>query len=108
MHTCEYAQVPSRFTYTDPVRPHGLQPARLLCPRGLCRQGCWSGGCALLQGIFPTQGKIEPTSLTSPASAGGFFTTGAIWESRWLLQWLAFCEGQFVAQMKRGHSRSRG
>ena len=66
------------------------------------------GGCALLQGIFPTQGKIEPTSLTSPVSAGGFFTTGAIWEARWLLQWLAFCEGQFVAQVKRGHSRSWG
>ena len=32
-------------------------------------------GChALLQGIFPTQG-IEPTSLTSPALAGGVFTT---------------------------------
>ena len=38
-------------------------------------------GChALLQGIFLTQG-IEPTSLKSPALAGGFFTTNATWEA---------------------------
>ena len=66
------------------------------------------GGCALLQGIFSTQGKIEPMSLTSPASAGGFFTTGTIWEARWLLQRLAFCGGQSATQVKKGHSRSRG
>ena len=33
----------------------------------------------LLQGIFLTQ--IKPSSLTSPALAGGFFTTGAAWEA---------------------------
>ena len=42
-------------------------------------------GChALLQGIFPTQGSnpgIEPTFLTSPELAGGFFITSAIWEA---------------------------
>ena len=37
-------------------------------------------GCqALLQGIFPTQG-IESPSLTSPALAGGFFTTSTTGE----------------------------
>ena len=36
--------------------PHGLQPARLLCPWGSSRQEYWSGLPALLQGIFPTQG----------------------------------------------------
>ena len=30
-------------------------------------------------GHLPNPG-IEPTSLTSPALAGGFFTTSAIWE----------------------------
>jgi len=35
---------------------------------------------------FPSQGDlpdpgIEPTSLTSPALAGGFFTTRATWEA---------------------------
>ena len=33
----------------------------------------------LLQGIFPIQ-RLNPLSLTSPALAGGFFTTSAIWE----------------------------
>ena len=42
-------------------------------------------GCrALLQGIFPTQGSnpgIEPTFLTSPELAVGFFVTSATWEA---------------------------
>ena len=38
-------------------------------------------GChALLQGIFPTLGS-NPRLLTSPALAGGFFTTSATWEA---------------------------
>ena len=40
--------------------------------------------CVLLQGIFPTQGSIE--SLTSPALAGGFFTTSAPWEAPYNLE----------------------
>ena len=42
------------------------------------------GGHALLQGVFPTQGPdlgIKPQSVTSPALAGGSFTTGATWEA---------------------------
>ena len=35
---------------------------------------------APLQGIFPTNPGIEPTSLTSPALASRFFTTRATWE----------------------------
>ena len=38
-------------------------------------------GCqALLQGIFPTQG-ANSHHFTSPALAGGFFTTSATWEA---------------------------
>ena len=38
------------------LQPHGLQPARLLCPWGFSRRE-YSVGChVLLQGIFPTQG----------------------------------------------------
>ena len=44
--------------------------------QGFSRQEYCRGCHALLQGIFPTQG-IESTPLTSPALAGGFFTTGA-------------------------------
>ena len=39
-------------------------------------------GChALHQGIFPTPAGIEPTSLTSPALAGKFFTTSTTSET---------------------------
>ena len=41
---------------SDSWRPHGLQPARLLCPWGLSRQEYWSGLPCPPPGIFPTQG----------------------------------------------------
>ena len=43
-------------------------------------QEYWSGLSCLPPGDLPDPG-IEPTSLTSPALAGGFFTTSAIWEA---------------------------
>ena len=63
------------------LRPHGLQPARLVCPWDSLGKNTAVGCHALLQGIFPTQGsnphllcllRIEPTSLMSLALAGGF------------------------------------
>ena len=38
------------------LRPHGLQPARLLCPWDSPSRNTGVGCHALLQGIFPTQG----------------------------------------------------
>ena len=38
---------------------------------------------ALLQGDLPDPG-IEPTSLMSPALAGGFFTTSTTWASYYM------------------------
>ena len=38
------------------LRPCGLQPARLLCPRDFLGKNTGVGCCALLQGVFPTQG----------------------------------------------------
>ena len=38
------------------VPPHGLWPARPLCPRASPGKNIAVGCCALLQGIFPTQG----------------------------------------------------
>ena len=43
---------------------------------GFSRQEYWSGLPYPPPGDLPDPG-IEPTSLTSPALAGGFFTTGA-------------------------------
>ena len=40
----------------DSVRPHGLQPSRLLCPWDSPDKNTGVGCHALLQGIFPTQG----------------------------------------------------
>ena len=50
----------------------------LLYPRG--SPGKNGVGCALPQGIFPTQG-LNPHLFKSLALAGGFFTTGATWEA---------------------------
>ena len=38
------------------LRPHGLRPARLLCPRDFPGKNTGVGCCFLLQGIFLTQG----------------------------------------------------
>ena len=65
---------------SDSLRPHGLYPARLLCPWGYSRQDYSSGFPCPPSGGLPDPG-IEPGSLMSPALAGGFFTTKAIWEA---------------------------
>ena len=44
---------------------------------GFSRHEYWSGL------LWPPPG-IEPMSLVSPALAGGFFTTGATWEARFI------------------------
>ena len=38
------------------LQPHGLQPARLLCPWGFSGKNTRVGCHAILRGIFPTQG----------------------------------------------------
>ena len=47
---------------------------------GFFRQEYWSGLPCPPPGALPNPG-IKPTSLTSPASAGRFFTTSATWEA---------------------------
>ena len=51
----------SRSVMSDSLQPHGLQPARLLCPLGFSSKVTGMGCHALLQGIFPTQG-LNPGS----------------------------------------------
>ena len=46
---------------------------------GFSRQEYWSGLPCPPPGDLPNPG-IKPVSLTSPALAGGLFTTGATWE----------------------------
>ena len=47
---------------------------------GFPRQEYWSGFPFPPPGGLPSPG-IKPASLTSPALAGGFFTTSATWEA---------------------------
>ena len=65
---------------SDSLRPHGLYPARLLCPWGYSRQEYWSGLPCPPSGGLPNPG-IEPQSLMAPSLTGRFFTTKAIWEA---------------------------
>ena len=40
---------------SNSLQPHGLEPARLLCPWNSPGKNTEVGSCSLLQGIFPTQ-----------------------------------------------------
>ena len=46
----------SRSVVSDSLRPHGLQPARLLCPWNSPGKNTGVGCLFLIQGIFPAQG----------------------------------------------------
>ena len=46
---------------SNSLQPHGLQPARLLCPWGFSRQEYWSGLPCLPPGDLPTSG-VKPRS----------------------------------------------
>ena len=48
---------------------------------GFFRQEYWGGFLCPPLGDLPNPG-IEPTSLTSPALAGGFFIISATWEAK--------------------------
>ena len=75
-HVCVWVTL----VVSDSLKPHGLQPARLLCPWDSPGKNTAVGGHALLQGLNP--------HLMSAALAGGFFTTSATWEEpRCHLRW---------------------
>ena len=61
------------------LRPYRPELARLLFPWNSPGKNTGVGCCALLQGIFLTQG--SNLYLMSPTLAAGFFTTSPIWET---------------------------
>ena len=63
------------------LRPHGLQPTRLLRSWDSPGKSTGVGRHALLQGVFLTQG-LNPMTPVSPALAGGLFTTSYIGEAQ--------------------------
>ena len=58
----------SRSVMSDSLQPHGLSPARLLCPWNSPGKNTGVGSHALLQGNLPDPG-IEPGSLTLQADS---------------------------------------
>ena len=52
----------SHSVVSDSLQPHGLQPARLLCPWNFPGKNTEVGCHSLLQGIFPSQG-LDPDLL---------------------------------------------
>ena len=66
---------------SDSVRPYGLYVAhQASLSIEFSKQEYWSGLQCPSSGDLPDHG-IEPTSLTSPALAGGFFTTSTTWQA---------------------------
>ena len=73
---------------SDSLWPHGLYPARLLCPWNSPVKNTGVGSRFLLQGIFPTQG--SNLCLMSLALVDGFFTTSITWEVQLINYWNLF------------------
>ena len=67
------------FVMSDSKTLWTVAPQALLS-WGFFRQEYWSGLPCPPPGDLPIPG-IEPTSLTSPELADGFFTTSATWEA---------------------------
>ena len=61
---------------SDPLRPYGLQPPRLLCPWDLPGKNTGAGSHFLLQRIFLTQG-LKTHLFTDRR----IFTTGMPWQA---------------------------
>ena len=76
----------SRSVLSDCLRPHGLQPATLLCPRGFSRQEYWSGLPCPPPGDLPNPG-IEPRS--PELQVDGYFT---LWATREAHSFCHSCE----------------
>ena len=76
------AAVLIHWVMPDSLRPHGLQPARLLCPWGFSRQEYWSGLPCPPPGNLPNSG-IEPRS---PALQGDSLPTEPPGKHRTTLQ----------------------
>ena len=76
-----------RKVKVDQSCPTFCYPRTVACQTPLSmefsRQEYWSGLPFPSPGDLPDTG-IEPASLTSPALAGGFFTTGTTWKAAWL------------------------
>ena len=73
----------SRSVVSDSLRPHGLQPTRLLCPCGFSRQEYWSGlpcpppGDLPKLGITPRSPTLQAYSMSSKSLLKCYLIRGA-------------------------------
>ena len=97
----------------DSLQPHGLQPARLLCPWNSPAKNTGVSSCSLLQGIFQTQGlnpgllhwgwilyglshlgKPKNTGVGSLSLLQGIFpiqeSNQGLLHGRWIFYWLSY------------------
>ena len=68
----------TRHVYMQPFETLWTAAHQTPLPMGFSRQEPWRGRPRPLPGHLPDPG-IKPVSRAPPASAGGFFTTSAIW-----------------------------
>ena len=73
----------SHFSYVQFFATLWTATCQASLSMGLSRQEYWSGFPCPPLGDLPHPG-IELVSLTSPALAGGFFTTNTTWETQYL------------------------
>ena len=84
---CVHAQLLQPcLTLWDPVTVAHQAPLSM----GFSRQEYWSGLPCPPPGDLPDPG-AEPTSLTSPALVGRFFTTNTTWENHQLYVFVCIC-----------------
>ena len=75
-----HAHVLRRFSHVQLFAAPLTVACQVPLSKGFFRQGYWSEWPCPPPGDLPSPG-INPTSCTSPALAGRFFTTGATWEA---------------------------
>ena len=80
----------SHFIHIWPFATLWTRAHRASLSMGFSRQEYWSGLPCLPPGDLPDPG-IEPSSLKSPALAGGLFTTSTTWEVWSLLKGSQIC-----------------
>ena len=69
------------FSCVQLLWPHGLQPARLLCPWNLPGKNTGMGCHFLLQGIFPTQGLNLFVWHLAPALSETLYPSATLWRN---------------------------
>ena len=104
---------------SDSLRPHGLQPTRLLCPWGFSRQDYWSGlpcpppGHLSNPGIKPRSPVLQADSLLSeppgkPKNTGvgslslpqGIFPTQKLNQGLLYCRWIIYQLSGMLGQLK--------